>query len=87
MKNPLAQWFKRQKWKPFPFQEQTWAAYLGGESGLVHAPTGLGKTYAVWGGPLLEWLRENPDETHWPKKPSRFTCFGSLHCARLPTTQ
>ncbi len=69
MKNPLADWFKRQRWKPFPFQEQTWEAYLAGESGLVHAPTGLGKTYAVWGGPVLEWLRENPDQGQWPKKP------------------
>ena len=52
-------WFKRQGWKPFPFQLEAWAAYEAGESGLVHAPTGLGKTYAVWGGPLLEWLAED----------------------------
>ncbi len=69
MNKTLRTWFTRQKWKPFPFQEETWAAYLAGESGLVHAPTGLGKTYAVWGGPVLEWLDENPDRAKWPKKP------------------
>ena len=46
-------WFASQGWKPFPFQEEVWAAYLAGESGLVHAPTGMGKTYAAWLGPLL----------------------------------
>ena len=33
-----------------------WEGYLAGESGLVHAATGPGKTYAAWMGPLLEWL-------------------------------
>src|SRR6185436_591558 len=35
-----------------------WAAYLRGESGLIHASTGTGKTLAAWGGPLLEWLSD-----------------------------
>ncbi|HEV2693782.1 MAG TPA: ligase-associated DNA damage response DEXH box helicase [Verrucomicrobiae bacterium] len=64
-------WFKQRKWRPFPFQTETWAAYLAGESGLVHAPTGLGKTYAVWGGPILQWLAENQEPGEWPKKPER----------------
>ncbi|TLD71967.1 ligase-associated DNA damage response DEXH box helicase [Phragmitibacter flavus] len=66
-KDPWLHWFKTQRWKPFPFQQQTWSAYLNGKSGLVHAPTGLGKTYAVWGGPILDWLQQNPDPTTWPK--------------------
>ena len=33
-----------------------WDAYLQGKSGLVHAPTGTGKTYAVWVPPLLNWM-------------------------------
>ena len=32
----------------FLFQKKTWLAYLDGKSGLVHAPTGTGKTFAVW---------------------------------------
>lgn len=41
-------WFARQGWSPFPFQEQVWQAVAEGESGLLHASTGAGKTYAVW---------------------------------------
>lgn len=46
-------WFATQGWTAFPFQEEVWSAYAAGESGLVHAPTGMGKTYAAWLGPLL----------------------------------
>lgn len=45
-------WFASQGQTPFPFQEEVWAAYARGESGLVHAPTGMGKTWAAWLGPL-----------------------------------
>ncbi|MFP5428816.1 MAG: DEAD/DEAH box helicase, partial [Gammaproteobacteria bacterium] len=41
-------WFNARGWKPFAFQRQVWAAVERGESGLVHASTGAGKTYAVW---------------------------------------
>jgi ATP-dependent Lhr-like helicase len=34
----------------FPFQEEVWQAAAAGESGLLHAPTGAGKTLAVWLG-------------------------------------
>ncbi|HVO89276.1 MAG TPA: DEAD/DEAH box helicase, partial [Casimicrobiaceae bacterium] len=46
-------WFARQGWEPFPFQERVWAAYVAGRSGLIHAPTGMGKTYAAFIGPLM----------------------------------
>jgi ATP-dependent Lhr-like helicase len=39
-----------------PFQRETWARYLAGESGLVNAPTGAGKTLAAWLGPVIEAL-------------------------------
>ena len=51
--------FKSRNWKPFPFQKKTWKAYRDGKSGLVHAPTGTGKTYAVWAPPLLDWMEAN----------------------------
>ena len=41
-------------WEAFEFQEQAWAAYREGRSGLLHAPTGLGKTLAVWLGPVVD---------------------------------
>jgi len=46
-------WFLRQGWQPFAFQREVWAACEQGESGLLHASTGSGKTYAVWFGALL----------------------------------
>ena len=61
-------WFAARRWKPFRYQRQVWAAYARGESGLIHAPTGLGKTYAAWFGPLREWLEENPDLEAWNLK-------------------
>lgn len=52
-------WFEQKKWKPFPFQKNTWEAYLEGKSGLLNAPTGSGKTYALWIPCVLEFLRDN----------------------------
>ncbi len=48
----LRKLFVTRGWRPFPFQEDVWAAQLAGTSGLLHAPTGMGKTLAVWGGPM-----------------------------------
>ncbi|MEM7515952.1 MAG: ligase-associated DNA damage response DEXH box helicase, partial [Planctomycetota bacterium] len=47
-------WFAAQGRTPFAFQREAWDAYARGESGLIHAPTGVGKTLAAWLGPLLE---------------------------------
>ena len=54
-------WFKNQKWKPFPFQRETWQAFLDGKNGLLNAPTGSGKTYALWIPIVLDYIRSNPD--------------------------
>src|SRR5690606_37026549 len=43
-------WFFNQKWRPHDFQRETWAAIAKGRSGLLNAPTGYGKTLAVWFG-------------------------------------
>jgi len=55
---PLDRWFAGFGWKPFAFQRECWQAYRDGESGLLHASTGTGKTYAAFGGPLLEALAD-----------------------------
>lgn len=55
----VANVFAARGWKPFRFQRDTWKAYANGESGLIHAPTGTGKTYAVWAPTLIEWLEES----------------------------
>jgi ATP-dependent Lhr-like helicase len=57
----LKDWFARRGWAPFPFQQEVWQAYLAGQSGVVHAATGTGKTLAVWGGPVIEWLNDPPE--------------------------
>ena len=67
--SPAETWFAGKGWSPFPFQREVWAAYLAGESGLLHAATGTGKTLAVWWGPLLEWLAEHRDVTR-PEPPA-----------------
>ncbi|HEX8787901.1 MAG TPA: DEAD/DEAH box helicase, partial [Telluria sp.] len=46
-------WFAARGWKVFPFQRAVWHAALKGQSGLLHANTGAGKTYAVWFAALL----------------------------------
>src|SRR6476620_12163746 len=56
----LREWFASEEWEPFPFQEEVWRAYLAGESGLIHAATGTGKTYAALMGPVLGWLADYP---------------------------
>lgn len=56
----VREWFTSEGWKPFHFQEEVWHSYLAGESGLIHAATGTGKTYAAWMGPVLEWLTDYP---------------------------
>ncbi len=41
------QWFKSKGWTLFTFQRQAWQAYHQGESGMINAPTGSGKTYSL----------------------------------------
>ncbi len=41
-------WFAARGWKVFPFQRAVWKAAQAGQSGLLHANTGAGKTFAVW---------------------------------------
>ena len=48
------QWFEEQGWAAFPFQVEAWHHVWKGESGLVNAPTGSGKTYSLLIPVLLE---------------------------------
>nr|WP_321414888.1 ligase-associated DNA damage response DEXH box helicase [uncultured Allomuricauda sp.] len=54
-------WFQEQDWKPFPFQKESWNAFLEGKHGLLNAPTGSGKTYALWFPIVLNYIKNNPD--------------------------
>jgi len=59
----LQPFFDARGWRPFAFQRDTWQAFVDGESGLLHAPTGLGKTLAVYLGPLAEHLASGAKPT------------------------
>jgi ATP-dependent Lhr-like helicase len=54
-------WFDTQGWIPFRFQQDSWKAFLDGKNGLLNAPTGSGKTYALWFPIVLDYIRGNPD--------------------------
>ena len=53
----IQKWFKSQGWVPQEFQKQCWKAYAEGNNGMLHAPTGSGKTYALWCGILNDALQ------------------------------
>ncbi|QJP33565.1 ligase-associated DNA damage response DEXH box helicase [Nonlabens sp. Ci31] len=54
-------YFQQQGWTAFPFQKQTWDAFIAGKNGLLNAPTGSGKTYALWVAIVLQYIKSNPD--------------------------
>jgi ATP-dependent Lhr-like helicase len=60
-------WFAQRGWKPFAFQKEVWQAVKAGESGLLHASTGAGKTYALWFAALDRFATPSPAETTSPR--------------------
>lgn len=54
MMRPAHHWFDRREWTPHGFQLEAWDAFHQGRSGIVNAPTGSGKTYALALPLLLE---------------------------------
>ena len=58
----IVEWLSSKDRKPFLFQEQTWQHLIDGESGLVNAPTGCGKTYSVFLGALIDFINHHPDD-------------------------
>jgi ATP-dependent helicase Lhr and Lhr-like helicase len=50
-------WFAAQGFAPFAFQREVWEHVAAGRSGLLHATTGAGKTYAVYFGLLNQALQ------------------------------
>lgn len=50
----LRSWLASEGIRPLPFQEEAWTSFLAGDSRLIHAGTGAGKTLAAAGGALIE---------------------------------
>ena len=60
-------WFELRGWQAFPFQREVWQAWRAGHSGLLHAPTGAGKTLAAFLGPVSLALDAQPT-LHAPRR-------------------
>ncbi len=57
----IGEWFKQKGWQQFPFQQEMQEAYLAGYSGLLNAPTGSGKTFALFLPFLVGYINQYPD--------------------------
>jgi ATP-dependent Lhr-like helicase len=57
----IQQWYREKNWEQFPFQSEMMDAYLGGYSGLLNAPTGSGKTFALFLPFLAGFINAHPD--------------------------
>lgn len=57
----ITEWLSQKNRYPFSFQEQAWQQIINGESGLVNAPTGCGKTYSVFLGAVIDFINNHPN--------------------------
>lgn len=55
-------WFRSRGWEAFPFQVEAWEAYLQKQHGLLNAPTGSGKTYAMLMPVVLDFIGQYPED-------------------------
>src|SRR6476660_9799415 len=58
----IEQWFKSRKWEQFPFQKEMERAFLKGNSGLLNAPTGSGKTFAMFLPFIADYINKHPKD-------------------------
>ncbi|WP_078832109.1 ligase-associated DNA damage response DEXH box helicase [Sediminibacterium ginsengisoli] len=58
----IEEWLAGKGLHPFLFQEQAWKEIIKGNSGLVNAPTGCGKTYSVFLGAIINFINAYPDD-------------------------
>ncbi|MEJ7735825.1 MAG: ligase-associated DNA damage response DEXH box helicase [Chitinophagaceae bacterium] len=57
----IADWLATKGQHPFLFQEESWQHIINGLSGLVNAPTGCGKTFAVFLGAVIDFINKHPN--------------------------
>ncbi len=65
---PTLSWFQAKGFVAQPFQIATQQAYLNGKSGLLNAPTGSGKTMALFLGFLTAYIEKHPTDYQKPRK-------------------
>lgn len=73
--------YAKRGWQVFPFQRAVWQAALAGESGLLHATTGSGKTFAVWFAALQRAMCAKPSR----KRGLRVLCITPMRALAADT--
>ena len=58
----ISGWMAARQFRPFAYQEEAWQHVITGESGLVNAPTGTGKTFSVFLGAVIRFINHNPQQ-------------------------
>lgn len=56
----VTNWLAEKSFQPFEYQVETWRHIQQKKSGIVNAPTGFGKTYAVFLGALINFINAHP---------------------------
>lgn len=80
---PADAWFAARGWQAFDFQREVWQAMADGASGLLHATTGSGKTYAVWMGALARATPRRGLQVLW-LTPMRALAADTTKALQLP---
>ncbi len=57
--NIINKWLSEKGHHPFTFQQESWQHIINGNSGLVNAPTGCGKTFAVFLGVIIDFINNH----------------------------
>ncbi|HVW94557.1 MAG TPA: ligase-associated DNA damage response DEXH box helicase [Mucilaginibacter sp.] len=58
----IRDWYLKKNWEQFAFQQEMEVAYLNGFSGLLNAPTGSGKTFALFLPFLADFINAHPGD-------------------------
>ncbi len=58
----ISEWFATRQWEQFPFQKEMEKAFLKGYSGLLNAPTGSGKTFAMFLPFIADYIDKHPKD-------------------------
>jgi ATP-dependent Lhr-like helicase len=64
----IKEWLQSKGFKSFEYQEEAWQHIIEGRSGLVNAPTGMGKTFSVFLGAIIQFINDHPDNYHKKSK-------------------
>jgi ATP-dependent Lhr-like helicase len=78
----IQQWLESKGYQPFAFQEEAWEQILAGQSGLVNARTGCGKTFSVFLGALIDFINRHPTDFLKRKRMDSIGMGQSAACTR-----